>query len=184
MVVCCHILERETLVLLRQNVNRNHATKFLDLSEAVDKLDIWIPKLQNLLKENLKVVVYAQGEDISGILGLVKCLICENYGNRVSCVLIMDKAPEFDPKLPFYKEQLEKNMTINIWKDGSWGTYRHLAMPEENLVESEHCYVNVTTRGNLSTQKWLEGNLSPYDSAPYEEDTIFVNIIDMLSLRS
>lgn len=172
MVICCHIVETETLVLLRLHVKKVHDTKFIDLSKAVDNLDNWIPELQNLLKEDLNVVIYAEDRASSGTLGLVNCLKCETYGSRISCILTMDEAPKFDPNLPFYQEQLEKNMAINIWKDGSWGTYRYLTMPQANVVENEHCYVNVTTRGDLSTLTWLEGNNDDFVS--FEEDNIYV----------
>lgn len=182
MVICSHILQNETLVLLRPNAREMRDTKFLDLSKAIDNLENWIPKLQDLLKETSKVVLYAQDEELSGILGLVTCLKCESYGDRISCVLIVDKAPKFDPKLPFYKDQLEKNMAINVWKDGSWGTYRHLPLPETNLVENEHCYANFTARGDLSTQTWVEGKLSAEDPVSYENKNTYVCIFNKLPL--
>lgn len=157
LVVCSYIVEKETLVLLRPHVKIFRETKFLDLSNASENLDGWIIKLQDLLKENCNIVLYAQNEELNGILGLVTSLRCEFLGDKVSCVFIMDNAPKFDPKLPFYKDQFEKGMAINVWKNGSWGTYRHLAMPHGNLVETENCYLNVTTTGDLPAMAWTEG---------------------------
>lgn len=50
------------------------------------------------------------------ISGLVKKLIKE-YGNKIGLVLIDDfLAPDFNPEQDIYKEQLEKNLTINVLK--------------------------------------------------------------------
>lgn len=51
-------------------------------------------------------------------------------------------------------------MGLNVYKGGEWGTYRHLLLPSEPLVDKEHCFVNVTVRGDLSSLKWVEGPLT------------------------
>lgn len=75
-------------------------------------------------------------------------------------MFLPDSSPEFDVFHPFYKEQLNKNLAVNILKNGQWGTYRHLLLENngDNLVEQ--CYVNSLVAGDLSSLKWLEGPLS------------------------
>ncbi|KAH9376318.1 hypothetical protein HPB48_018769 [Haemaphysalis longicornis] len=36
---------------------------------------------------------------------------------------------EFSPGNPKYTELLEKDLVMNIYKDGKWGSYRHVAEP-------------------------------------------------------
>ncbi|KRT82111.1 dehydrogenase, partial [Oryctes borbonicus] len=86
----------------------------------------------------------------------------------------MDAAPKFDPQLGFYKDQLEKGFVFNIWKDGAWGTYRHLLLHENQSVETEHCYVNVTTRGDLSTLRWVQGSIDISRTIPEDEELVHV----------
>ncbi|GJQ79756.1 hypothetical protein Trydic_g23233 [Trypoxylus dichotomus] len=173
-VLCSNSSEIETLVLLRPTRKVAEKTYYLNLTNGLDNLNSWIPRLQNLLKENKNVLLYAQDDELSGILGLVTCLRREFHGNRVSCVFILDDAPKFNPELSFYKEQLDKGLAFNIWKDGQWGTYRHLLLPDAQLVEREHCYVNVTTRGDLSTMSWLEGNVDPSKTIPEDREVVHV----------
>lgn len=104
--------------------------------------------------------MYSQNDPNSGIIGLFNCLRREPGGENIRCVFIPDEGPKFDVSSEFYKKQLQKDMPVNIYKGGRWGTYRHLLLPEEPLVESEHCFVNVTVRGDLSSLRWIEGPLS------------------------
>ncbi|GJQ70151.1 hypothetical protein Trydic_g19608 [Trypoxylus dichotomus] len=173
-VLCSNSSEMETMVLLRPTRKVTEKTYYLDLTNGLDNLNSWIPKLQNLLKEHKSVLLYAQDDELSGILGLVTCLRREFHGNRVSCVFILGDAPKFDPELSFYKEQLDKGLAFNIWKDGQWGTYRHLLLPDTQLVENEHCYVNVTTRGDLSTLSWLEGGIDTSKTIPEDEEIVYI----------
>ncbi|GJQ79765.1 hypothetical protein Trydic_g23238 [Trypoxylus dichotomus] len=173
-VLCSNSIEMETLVLLRPTRKVTEKTYYLDLTNGLDNLNSWIPRLQNLLKEHKNVLLYAQDDELSGILGLVTCLRREFHGNRVSCVFILGDAPKFDPELSFYKEQLDKGLAFNIWKNGQWGTYRHLLLPDTQLAENEHCYVNVTTRGDLSTLSWLEGGLDTSKTIPEDEEIVYI----------
>lgn len=50
-------------------------------------------------------------------------------------------------------------MAVNVLKEGEWGTYRHLLMCENKLVETEHCKA-VNNKGDLSSLTWTEGQLS------------------------
>ncbi|GJQ79757.1 hypothetical protein Trydic_g23234 [Trypoxylus dichotomus] len=173
-VLCSNSSEMETMVLLRPTRKVTEKTYYLDLTNGLDNLNSWIPRLQNLLKENKNVLLYAQDDELSGILGLVTCLRREFHGDRVSCVFILDDAPKFDPELSFYKEQLDKGLAFNIWKDGQWGTYRHLLLPDTQLVENEHCYVNVMSRGDLSTLSWLEGGVDTSKTISEDEEIVYV----------
>jgi len=78
------------------------------------------------------------------------------------CFFIVDtSAPMFDLKLPLYQQQLNKALVMNIYINGKWGSYRHLPLDICATVTVPHAWVNIMTPGDLSSFKWLEGNLDP-----------------------
>ncbi|KAG6446749.1 hypothetical protein O3G_MSEX004583 [Manduca sexta] len=148
----------EYLVLLRKRVGARPA-KFVKIDSS-DYSFAWIDKVKDELKEGHKIVLYSQDEHINGLLGLVNCLRKEPGGEIVCGLLIADpSAPPFNPDLDFYEDQLDKDLAINVYQDGQWGTYRHLLLGDLETVRAHHAYVNTLTIGDLSTLKWIEGPL-------------------------
>lgn len=75
-------------------------------------------KVKEKLKDNVKLVLFAQHEKLNGILGLVHCLRREPGGEVANCVAILDpKAPRFDPDIPLYENQMDKELFMNVFKD-------------------------------------------------------------------
>lgn len=57
-----------------------------------------------------------------------------------------------------HKEQMDKDLLVNVLKNNVWGSMRHLrAHTEETSLTVEHAYVNALTRGDLSSLRWIEG---------------------------
>lgn len=97
---------------------------------------------------------------------------------NVRCFIIFDEnAPVFDPNHPLYATQIKRNMSVNIYKNGQWGTYRHLLLDQIEEVETEHSFVNPVTRGDLSSLKWIEGNLNSETILPPEKKLVQVGTI-------
>ncbi|KAJ3652398.1 hypothetical protein Zmor_018367 [Zophobas morio] len=119
----------------------------------------WISELQNALNVEKNVIAYATNREPEGILGMINCIRREPKGNLLKCFLMMDDAPKFDPQHSFYVKQVSKNMGVNIYKDGSWGTYRHLRLEEIPKINSEHSYAYFKNIGDISSFQWLEGPL-------------------------
>ncbi|OWR55047.1 fatty acid synthase [Danaus plexippus] len=154
----------EYLVLFRKRIGAKPA-KFIKIVTTDDTYS-WIDKVKEELKVGQKLVLYNEDEPINGLLGLVNCLRREPGGEVVHGLLIADpSAPAFNPDLEFYEEQLDKDMALNVYQDGQWGTYRHLLLGDLDVVNAHHAFVNTTTIGDLSTLKWLEG--------PIRENTVF-----------
>lgn len=87
----------------------------------------------------------------------------------------MDKsAPAFSLDDPFYKVQLKKDLALNVYKNKAWGSYRHLLLEPSSGIEVDHCTVNTTVRGDLSSLKWLAGPLVPYTKKPEESKILHV----------
>jgi hypothetical protein len=86
------------------------------------------------------------------------------------CIFILDtSAPAFDIDIPLYYQQLNKNLVMNVYSNGQWGSYRHLPLHNGSTVTVPHAFVNTTTLGDLSSLKWVEGNLQPDRCVPLAE---------------
>ncbi|CAB0015644.1 unnamed protein product, partial [Nesidiocoris tenuis] len=123
----------------------------------------WLAEAQESLKNSQykRVVFYSQNDPLSGLLGFSNCLVREPDCSHSRCVLVMDSAaPPFSLDDPFYIDQLSKDMTVNVYKDGKWGTYRHTLLDANKKIQSPHMYLSWLTRGDLSSLTWLEGRLS------------------------
>ncbi|XP_044764314.1 fatty acid synthase-like [Coccinella septempunctata] len=172
-ILSVHDIGTEKLVYFRKALKPKQF-KTINVS-LEDEEFTWLPTLQNLLKNDSHVIIYSQNEEYSGILGLFNCIRREPGGMNVRCFIIFDKnAPPFDPKHPFYAAQMRRNMSVNIYKNGQWGTYRHLLMDQLEEVETEHSFVNPLTRGDLSSLKWIEGSLNSKTILPPEKKLVQV----------
>jgi fatty acid synthase len=169
-VVTEYTTAQEKLILFKKS-EKKIEKKFVEVSSNNFE---WLSQLQNFLKSEANVVVYGQNRKPDGLIGLVNCLRKDSGGNKVKCFLMMDEAPDFDPQLPFYGDQLRKNLAINIYKSGKWGTYRHLLLEELQEVECEHCFGNVLAKGDLSNMRWLEG--SPIDESQLLKTQVLIYV--------
>lgn len=111
--------EAETLILLQYHQKKLSETKVILLSSNDDKYQ-WLPRLNDAIKQNDSVLVVAQNESNSGILGLINCIRREPNGSNVRCLMIDDNsAPLFDIRLEFYQQQLKAQLAFNIYRNVS-----------------------------------------------------------------
>lgn len=127
------------------------------------------------MKPNEDIVIYAENEPESGILGLTNCLRREPETSEVRCFHLQTDNKRFDLNDKFIAEQLQKKMAINVFRNGTWGTFRHLLIEQLDFVKSEHCFVNLTTRGDLSSLRWIEGPLRHDTTVPEERKLLYVS---------
>jgi len=87
------------------------------------------------LDQNSRVIIVGERDFECGLLGFVNCLRKEPGGELVRGVLIQDKkAPKFSLQDPFYVQQLQKDMTVNVLRSNkAWGSYRHLRLPRPKV---------------------------------------------------
>ncbi|KAL7039188.1 hypothetical protein ACKWTF_009828 [Chironomus riparius] len=150
-----------------------HVLKFKDDSkisyskaiiEVTSDINEWLEPLQNALK-NGGAIVYAYNDEPSGLLGFVNCIRREYSADTLKSFFIMDRKnapPVFDINHPFYKSQLDLNHSINIFKDGKWGSYRHIDMPVYKNVhpQSQHYLASCLIKGLTSSLSWISGPLN------------------------
>ncbi|KAL0099558.1 hypothetical protein PUN28_019758 [Cardiocondyla obscurior] len=144
------IIERQInnkkLLLLRktQNVEKNqyHVVHVNNYDFTwVDTLKSII-NMQNKSDSDKNIILVAEKNFESGLLGLVNCLRKEPGGETIRSVFIQDsKAPAFSLHEPLYMKQLLLNLPINVIRSGNvWGSYRHfpLSALEPKFVQNAY----------------------------------------------
>ncbi|XP_065209086.1 fatty acid synthase-like [Planococcus citri] len=154
-----------TQILLLNKLKENKPT-FRGIKVHGDSF-AWVSNIQNELKtidskRNEKLVIYAEKDPENGIIGFSNCIKREDIGKDLRFVFIMDpKAANFSLENSFYRSQLDKNLSQNVYKDGHWGCYCHLKTEPVQEIDAAHAFCTVEERGNFSSIKWVEGSLNP-----------------------
>lgn len=149
-------------VLLRSNIDittRNKTIIYLTEQNYsyVEQLKSAIATAE---KDNTYVYIVAQGEQL-GAVGFMKCLKLENGGKFARLFFIQDgDAEEFSFTNRTYEDQLKRDLVFNVYKDGAWGTFRHLQLNCTSSAQVEHAYINALTKGDLSSFAWIESPLT------------------------
>ncbi|XP_067207292.1 fatty acid synthase-like [Linepithema humile] len=156
--------DKEIIILLKKKViiaktivvyiNNNNFNWLEDLKQLVDD--------EKKHDSNSRIVIVGETDFECGLLGFLNCLRKEPGGQLVRGVLIQDKhAPKFSLQDPFYIEQLQKDMTVNVLRPNKiWGSYRHLRLPHPEVEYVTTAYVCQTVRGDLSSFCWMENDIS------------------------
>lgn len=130
----------------------------------------WVETLKDAMKksetDNTKIYLVTQCEELTGLIGMVNCLKQEPGGSNVRAYFLQDaKAEKFSLNSTNYMKQLRKDLVHNVYKNGTWGTYRHFLLDQvdgSGKLQVEHAYINTLTRGDLASLKWIEGPLTYY----------------------
>ncbi|KAI4464807.1 fatty acid synthase [Holotrichia oblita] len=173
-ILCSYTTNNESLILLRLKTNTFMKERTLSLCNALHNFQ-WISRLRIMLHENNRVLLYTDNIEPSGILGLVCSLKKEYSTEKICCIFVMDDAPEFDPDSNFYRQQLDKKLSVNVWKNKQWGTYRHLLLPETKLVQRTNYCLNSIPFEAISSLQWIEGEPLEDEITFDGEDTITVS---------
>lgn len=154
--------EKETLVLLQRKPNSKptaNRTAIEILSN--DNGYQWLDKLKTAVKSG-PVILVAQHDSTTGLLGLVNCLRREPGGENIQCVIIMDRlSPKFALDNSLYSSQLDLGLAVNVYRSGVWGSYRFFKL-QPHLQETsrlDHVCANVQRVGDLSSFSWFNGPL-------------------------
>lgn len=151
-----HSVSCEKLVLLRKRKYRSEEN-FINMSQSAETFE-WLRPLQNAVASGVPVTLYSEKQPLSGVLGFFNCLRKEPGGENIKCVFVQDtNAPTFNPNDEFYKNVLDKGLAVNVYKNGKWGTYRHLKLEVPYCKAMAHCFTGIKVRGDLSSFLWVEG---------------------------
>lgn len=163
-IVSEQIVENRVFLLLRPMIDINEREKqIVVVTESNFK---WLEELKEALIDSETgkyTYIVCQGEEFFGAVGFMNCLKNEAGGRLARMIFIQDKGVEkFNLTSALYADQLKKDFVQNVYKNGSWGTFRHLRMDNATgaTLPVEHAYVNALTKGDLASLKWIEGPLS------------------------
>lgn len=164
-VVSTQVTSTKIYALLRKPVQVSPDSTTIQISE--NNFD-WVESVKDAMKKSetdgSKIYLYVQGEELTGIVGMVNCLKQEPGGSGIRSVFIQDSsAPKFS--LSAYEQQLKKDLVHNVLKKNVWGAFRHLVLDHDQdggKLQVEHAYINTLTRGDLSSLRWIEGPLTYY----------------------
>ncbi|KAL1414019.1 hypothetical protein MTO96_030759 [Rhipicephalus appendiculatus] len=75
-------------------------------------------------RENIWLL--SENAGINGIVGLTNCLLQETGGRLIRCVFDAttnggNKVADFSPSNPAYKDIIENDLVMNVYRDGQWG---------------------------------------------------------------
>ena len=182
----CHSMDRnavqsETEMLgftyIGCNTNRFGAVAVLFRKITIDLMadkQVFIKIGHNLnnwlepLKEEIKSIHNsADGQNIwlvsndgpkSGILGLVHCMRKEINGLRIRSIFNFNDNKDIPLKDRQLIEQIiKKDLVFNVYKDNAWGYYKsNVRQSMAKVMPVQHCYLNNSNRGDLSSLKWFE----------------------------
>ncbi|KAL1471046.1 hypothetical protein MTO96_040148 [Rhipicephalus appendiculatus] len=117
------------------------------------------------------VWLLAEDVGVSGIVGLTNCLREETGGRHVRCVFdasrtSSSRVSDFSPGNEAYKQLMERDLVMNVYRDGHWGSYRHRSTKWCGVVakETPYAFLRVRAPGDLSSLQWYE---SPLGYAPH-----------------
>ncbi|KAM6951887.1 fatty acid synthase [Aplochiton taeniatus] len=133
----------------------------------VDCMDYqWVETLKTTLAEPSDSPVWLTAAQAHcGVVGMVNCLRQEPGGNRIRCAFVsnLDKsssAPTLQAGHSSMRPLLEGDLCMNVFRDGHWGVFRHQLISQELSEEvTQQAYVNVLTRGDLSSLRWIASPL-------------------------
>ncbi|KAK7134929.1 hypothetical protein R3I93_018135 [Phoxinus phoxinus] len=133
----------------------------------VDPTDYkWVETLKSTLAESSDIPVWLIAtKGHNGVVGMVNCLRQEPGGNRIRCAFVSNLSkdaavPSLVPTEKGMKALLKKDLVMNVYRDGLWGVFRHQLLTQDLSEELiEQAYVNVLTRGDLSSLRWIASPL-------------------------
>ncbi|XP_044017899.1 fatty acid synthase-like [Aphidius gifuensis] len=170
-----------TVFLLRKKEKIPEKSVVIEVSNDTFK---WVNDLKAVLKAEIekesglssRILLVSEKSFDNGLLGLVNCLRREPGGELVRGFLLQDpNAPDFDISNPFYREQLNLDLAVNVLRPNLskprnaksiWGTYRHSQILKGALQAKHHAWANELVRGDLSSFRWIEGPIFKNSTHP------------------
>ncbi|XP_028825311.1 fatty acid synthase [Denticeps clupeoides] len=133
----------------------------------VDSMDYkWVETLKATLAETSDAPVWLTATSSHcGVVGMVNCLRQEPGGSRIRCAFVSNLSdtsptPTLLPTSKDMETVLKSDLSLNVFRDSQWGVFRHQLLPQDlNEEQTEQAYVNVLTRGDLSSLRWIASPL-------------------------
>lgn len=156
-------IENDYIYVLKKAPSNLKTKKTFEIPADLNDFS-WMKGIKEVLSTDENPIVLYSRNKCSGILGFFNCLKREMPKKQLQCVFIDDEsAPDFDVENNFYKDQLDLGLTVNVFKNGHWGSYHHLSfsIKEVEGVQNGHCFAHQMEQGDLSSLTWVTGELNP-----------------------
>ncbi|GBM44573.1 Fatty acid synthase [Araneus ventricosus] len=158
-----------TMYLLRKSADIPYEDIVIPVIE--DKYEKWVDDLSEQItmasmSSDPKRIWLVSETSNSGIIGLVNCLRKELGGSSIRCVFVSEgtpKLPEFNLKNQFYQDIAQKNLTMNVFKRGSWGSFRHLTMSEGMKIDKS-IIIQLKSKIKIKIQEVIAAQLTALGS--------------------
>ncbi|XP_049519259.1 fatty acid synthase-like [Dermacentor silvarum] len=157
-----------TLLLLRNTLEEAKPAVVKVSSDNfhwIDELKAKVIEYENK-PDGHTIWLIADDNDTSGVLGLANCLRRETGGRHVRCILrigMEESKPivDFSPDNQLYNTLLKQDLVMNVYRDGQWGSYHDTSsiFRGPQTIATELAFLNVQTRGDLSSLQWYESPL-------------------------
>ncbi|XP_053308944.1 fatty acid synthase [Spea bombifrons] len=138
---------------------------------SVEDMDCpWVESLKEVMADSEEKPIWltALNQGNCGIVGMVNCLRQEPGGHRIRCLFSLDvKANAPTNALPENEMQklIRRDLVMNVCRNGEWGSYRHVPFEkEQSQVDTPYAFVNVLTRGDLSSLRWIASPLRHFQT--------------------
>ena len=120
-------------------------------------------KRQQLAKSRLWLT---SNDSSSGLIGLINCLRREPGCDAVRCFLNPEQSNNHSlVEIP--QDIIKKDLVMNIMQDNQLGSLRHsLIEAAEVKTRTPHAYVDIKTKGDMSSFRWMENNTKFFNVMP------------------
>ncbi|XP_068119118.1 fatty acid synthase [Hyperolius riggenbachi] len=126
----------------------------------------WVESLKEAMADSTdhRVWLSAVLQPNSGIVGMINCLRQEPGGQKIRCIFNSDVKSKTVSEEEMQQLQ-EKDLVMNVYRGGQWGSFRHVPFQKENTQDkTSFAFVNVLTRGDLSTLRWIASPLRNFQT--------------------
>jgi len=117
----------------------------------------WLVPVQEAMASVTPARIWLTSPELdTGLIGLVNCLRKELGGERIRCLM--------SPQSLFTDQLKRSDLVMNVdHHSENFGSYRSLTLTQEPDPVSEHAYLNVLNKGDLSSIAWIQ---APPPSTP------------------
>lgn len=146
----------------------------------------WVDQVRDAMaqignrEEGENIWLVAQDSPNNGIIGLINCLRFESGGSRVKSIFNRTTNPELVKK--HFAELVKRNLVSNVIASSLdspnapleklLGSYRHLSFVHsdtELMGNVEDAYLNIITRGDLTSLRWFESQNKYWNQVPMSQ---------------
>ncbi|XP_025018649.1 fatty acid synthase, partial [Tetranychus urticae] len=174
-----HVTKEGWISILARKCVPSEGSAFSTIRVTMKNYD-WVTELkEKLIEKDNKVWLVGTGST-NGILGLTTCLRKEPRGNLLRCLYYPTKEEDEEIEIP--DEILEKDLAFNIINGDCVGTLSSQLLEDvdEFKVDAKDRYIDVKTKGDLSSFRWFQAQFDTWPSPlPVES---MKNNVDMISV--